>query len=221
MAGISHTPHRGQRIDLTDKVINRWKVFARGGADKHRRALWFCVCECGTFRLVMASSLANDTSKSCGCLNREMSSQKNTRHGQSFAPEYRVWGGMIERTTNPNHISYKNYGGRGIGLSDEFRTFEGFYAALGPRPSSKHTLERKSNSESYSASNCIWATRREQGNNRRNNRLITFNGSTQTLSQWSREIGVHKNTLASRIDKRGWTIEKALTTRMNSKSRRD
>jgi hypothetical protein len=113
---------------------------------------------------------------------------------------------MIQRCLNPAHDQYHNYGGRGITVSQEWRSFENFYRDMGHPPSDDHSLERRNGEIGYQADNCVW----EQQNNRRNNVLLTFNGKTQTISQWARELGLSKNTIQTRVAK-GWMTERALS----------
>lgn len=135
-----------------------------------------------------------------------------TKHGMSRSPEYRVWVGMISRCYNPKYNGYKNYGERGIVICEEWRTsFIAFFHDMGPKPSPKLTIERLDNNKGYSPENCIWATRATQRRNTRTNRLIIFNGQTKCLMDWANELGMEYKTLEGRI-KKGWPLEKALTT---------
>lgn len=117
---------------------------------------------------------------------------------------------MRQRCQNPNDRTYKNYGGRGITVCDRWlESFENFYADMGPKPSPKHSIERKDNDGPYSPENCRWATRVEQGRNRRNNRRVTIGGETKCLSEWAVVAGVCYATMLSRT-RRGWLGERLL-----------
>src|ERR1035437_5617054 len=119
--------------------------------------------------------------------------------------EFGVWRTMIQRCTNPKNSGFQNYGGRGIKVCKRWWHFDNFLTDMGRRPSVRHTLERKKNGRGYYKSNCKWATRREQAENRRDNRLITFFGKTQCATAWAREFNIVPNILIYRL-RRGWTI---------------
>jgi len=103
--------------------------------------------------------------------------------------EYRSWKGMKVRCNNPNNPRYKDYGARGITVCDEWlHSFETFLFDMGPSPSSKHSIDRINNHLGYSKENCRWATRIEQNNNKRSNRMITVQGRTQSVAMWCREL---------------------------------
>ncbi|MGY8988455.1 MAG: hypothetical protein ACKVG7_07840, partial [Flavobacteriales bacterium] len=108
---------------------------------------------------------------------------------------------------------YDGYGGRGISVCDRWRdSFENFLADMGERPSNEHSIDRKDNDGNYEPDNCRWATKKEQGRNRRSNRILTFNNKTQTLIEWSEELGISSAVIRQRIKASGWSIEEALTT---------
>lgn len=131
-------------------------------------------------------------------------------HRQEAKPNYherRAWANMNSRCNNPKTPWFSAYGGRGINVL--YRTFDEFFADIGPRPSPNHSVDRIDVNGHYAPGNCRWATPVEQGNNMRRNVLITYAGKTQTLTEWSREIGVKTNTLQYRL-RRGWTVERAI-----------
>lgn len=126
-------------------------------------------------------------------------------------PEYSIWGAMKQRCLNSNNSRYHDYGGRGIGIHPSWvESFWTFLEDMGSRPSSDYSIDRKDNDGDYTPKNCRWATRREQHNNRNNNNSVTFRGKTQTLTEWSRELGVERTTLRWRLDN-GWSAEKTFT----------
>lgn len=136
------------------------------------------------------------------------------RHGQCLRGQrptatYSAWQAMKKRCCEPNHRSYKHYGGRGITVCDRWQTFDNFYADMGEQPPG-HTLDRIDVNGNYEPSNCRWATAHEQSRNRRTNRLIEFNGETLCVVDWARRVGIHQNTLWQRIIT-GWPVERALT----------
>jgi hypothetical protein len=133
-------------------------------------------------------------------------------HGLSKSPEYLVWGTMISRCTNPKVEKYPQYGGRGIKVCDRWLSFLNFISDLGHRPSAKHSLERKDNNGDYCPSNCRWATRKEQGRNRRTNHIIEAGGLKATLVEWSEVTGISEANLKNRINNLGWDSFRALTT---------
>lgn len=133
-------------------------------------------------------------------------------HGKTQTPEYHSWRGMIERCENPKSTQYKDYGARGITVCPRWRnSFLAFLEDMGPRPA-QTMLERRKNMQGYEPDNCCWATRKEQARNKRNNRLLTAQGATRTLAEWSEITGLHFTTILTRIGRGGWDIEKALTT---------
>lgn len=160
---------------------------------------WECACDCGVVRSYFASNLTQGMTRSCGCLRREASSARRTTHGGSRTPEYLVWENMWRRCTEPSNKQFKNYGARGIGVCARWESFAAFAVDMGERPSSAHSIERKDNDNVYSPENCVWATARTQGRNRRNNRVITVGLRTQTLTDWSTETGIPVTTIWNRL----------------------
>ncbi len=204
--------HLTKSIDLTGRKIGLLTVLERMD-DNHRGQMqWRCKCDCGTpEKIIYDKHLRNAATKSCGCLHRVMLIKRNATHGKAKVPEYKPWAGMKDRCLNPKNPRFHNYGGRGITLCPEWADINTFIADMGPRPSLGHSIERRDNQKGYSPDNCYWATREQQQNNRRKNKYITFQGLTMTIAQWARHLSIDYSTLQARI-KRGWDIEKALTS---------
>ena len=119
---------------------------------------------------------------------------------------------MIQRCNNPNDKDFKHYGGRGIKIFPEWRiSFSSFFDYIGLRPTTNHTIERIDNNLGYFPGNVRWATKKEQGNNRRTNKLVTFNGKTMNITQWTKELGMSEHILYERLIILGWPIKKAFT----------
>ncbi len=125
-------------------------------------------------------------------------------------PEYAVWRDMGARCRIPRHPQWKYYGGRGITACERWSDFANFLADMGNRPSPRHTLDRIDNDGGYTPENCRWATRRQQMNNTRRNRVIEIKGEERTVTRWARHFGVDPATAWSRIY-RGWDAREAVS----------
>ncbi len=212
-------PKRANFHDITGQIFHRLTALGYAGIVNGYKS-WYCECICGNVVLVTTTNLKSGATKSCGCLRQEnirkvatLISNRGGRksHGASYTPLYRIWADMRQRCMNPKYKQFKDYGGRGITVCDRWDDFTNFAEDMGERPSSKHSLERIDNNKGYSPDNCKWATPLEQGNNRRNNRLITYQGKTQSLSVWCRELHLSYNVTYARL-LYGWSTETAFTT---------
>jgi hypothetical protein len=167
MTKINLAGHRFGRLI----VIGEFKVI-------NKKSFWLCRCDCGQSKFISASHLVSSHTLSCGCLNKEKSSERykkiNFKHGLHGTREYRTWRRMIQRCYDKNDVGYKYYGGRGISVCDRWRTsFELFLEDMGKKPVGL-SIERINNNCGYSKENCKWATSKEQANNRSNNRIVSF-----------------------------------------------
>lgn len=199
-------------IDLTGKQFGYLTVVKR--APNHGNyAMWECACKCGNTTIVRTSSLKNGHTKSCGCLNKEIVRETFTKHGLYQHRIYSIYQHMIERCYHENVHEYKNYGQRGITVCDSWRnSFEAFSEwAFSNGYSDELTLDRIDVNGNYCPENCRWTTTKIQGNNRRNNRILEFNGESHTMSEWADKLGFSYNLVDSRIF-RGWSVERTLTT---------
>lgn len=173
-----------------------------------------CLCDCGNIKICFLNNLKQDLTHSCGCLHKEI----KTIHGHYLDSEYRIWKGMLDRCYNKDNASYHHYGGRGIGVSDEWKdSFETFFADMGPRPSLEHSIDRRDNDKGYSKENCRWATDIEQANNKSTNVFYTYKGETRTLSDWCRIFNLDYKNIRQRIYK-GMLFEVAISLGKMSKN---
>lgn len=204
--------------DITGQNFGRWTVIECAGRGKHGELQYKCRCRCGTERILRRSSLTSGNSKSCGCLARDVSREKETTHGASGTRLYRIWAGIIQRCCNSRErYEWEKYGGRGISICDEWRnSFETFRRwALDNGYSENLSIDRIDVNKGYCPENCRWATVYEQNNNKRTSRKITFCGETGTIREFSDRYGLDYSCLYARL-KSGWTIEKALLTPSNN-----
>ena len=153
----------------------------------------------------------------------EASRAASTTHGMARRenpdPMYVVWCGIVQRCENPAHAAYPRYGGRGITICTRWRRdFMAFYEDMGPRPTPGYSVDRIDNDGPYSPENCRWATAKEQNRNCRTNRMLTFQGETLCLAEWSERTGIKQTTLLQRLDRSGWSVERALTAPIRRKA---
>lgn len=143
-------------------------------------------------------------------------------HGLSKTRLYRIYSKMKQRCYAPDNHEYRYYGGRGITICDEWlQSFVAFYDwAMDHGYHDSLTIDRIDSNKGYSPDNCRWLSMKGQNNNRRCNLVITLNGKTQTLSEWSRELNLPYGTIHRRITVLGWSIEEALTYNRNARIHR-
>ena len=180
---------------------------------KNHRAQWLCKCDCGNYCVANADALQSGKKKSCGCLQIETYKRaKTSTHKLTNTRLYRIWAHIKSRCYSESNERYSDYGGRGIIMDENWKNdFMSFYNwAINNGYSDKLTIDRIDNNKGYSPDNCKWSTCREQCNNRRSNRLVTYNNKTQCLMEWSKELDIPYYTLQNRLDA-GWQIDKAFT----------
>ena len=114
----------GKFKDITGQRFGRLVAIKPTEKRQGSSVIWECICDCGKKCKISSNSLNRKLTQSCGCLWRERSKKSHTKHGMAYAPIYKIWANMIQRCENPNHKSYKNYGGRGITVSEEFHNFQ-------------------------------------------------------------------------------------------------
>lgn len=179
---------KGSYIDMTGCRFGRL-VAVRVSPIKRRRTFhWECVCDCGAAVSVAGDQLRGGKTQSCGCYHAEIiAGGSNRRHGQARAktreatPEYAAWTAAKTRCYNPKIAGYKDYGGQGVRMATEWlNDFPAFFAHVGPRPSPKHSLDRKDPWGHYEPGNVRWATAKEQANNQRRHHPRPHEAATLT-----------------------------------------
>ena len=192
--------------DIIGNRVGRLIVEEFWGRDsKHGHPHYICRCDCGNTKVIARGSLLKNATKSCGCLRNE----KRFRHGGSYDNAYWSWKAMIRRCTNPSHDSYPHYGGRGIKVCDRWMIYENFKHDMGDRPKGL-SIDRIDPDGNYEPGNCKWSTSHEQSNNRRYNRIISYEGKEYTCSQLARAYGIEPSTLNMRLYRYNWPIKQAL-----------
>ena len=158
-------------IDLTGKKFGRLTVIKQDKESK--RTKWICKCECGNIKSVYACHLKDGSSTSCGCFQKEKVKQSNSKHGYTKTSLHNRWKTMKQRCCNKNDKNYKNYGGRGITVCDEWNDFENFknWALLNGYEQGLQ-LDRIDNNKGYSPDNCRWCKASVNNHNRRNTAKI-------------------------------------------------
>lgn len=152
--------------DLTGMRFGRLTVVERAET-VNERTRWSTRCDCGGTVVVRSDHLHDGHVRSCGCLHAEWVKAADfgaltATHGMSGTPEYKAFKGARDRCNSPRHVKW-----HGRGIRFRFRSFEEFYAELGPRPSRSHSVDRIDNDGDYAPGNVRWATPKEQAANTR------------------------------------------------------
>lgn len=205
--------------DLTGQRFGRLLVKHFANFDTHHSTMWVCLCDCGKTHIASRNNLTSGHTKSCGCLAREIESAQMTKHGGKKTRLYNIWCSIKTRCYNKNCEAYINYGGRGISVCKEWKNDFNMFRewAMCNGYSSKLSIDRINNNKGYCPNNCRWVTRKEQNNNKRDNRIVEFNGQKHTLAQWCKELGLKYHVVYLRIYRHKWDIARALTTPTGSR----
>lgn len=200
--------------NLAGQTFGRLTVVEQSGFTKDRKLKWLCECSCGNMHVAVGKDLKSGHTKSCGCYRKEFPNRKT--HGGSKDKLYYVWKSMRERTQRKKCKDYPYYGGRGISVCDEWSDYAKFKEwALNSGYKEGLEIDRENNNGDYCPDNCRWSTRKEQNNNTRANRIITYNGESHTVAQWAEIKNISYSALQHRLD-RNWDVEKILTTPMRT-----
>lgn len=217
--GCLHNEEFGKSrfIDLTGQRFGKLVAIKRV-KNRGRETFWLCQCDCGNTKEINASRLRRGKTKSCGCYKSEYERKVNKdfgkfnkTHGMSNTRLYRIYNKMKLRCYSKTNDAYKNYGGRGITICqewlDDFMNFYNWAMKNGYRDDL--SIDRIDNDKGYSPCNCRWATRKQQANNTRSTIFLTYNGETKPASEWSEITGILQDVITAR-KRKGLTDEECL-----------
>lgn len=192
-----------KKSDLTGKKFGKLTVIEAAGKTDAGAILYKCKCDCGGEKVVRNDHLKSGAIQSCGCIVKKQKGLHNTKL-------YSVWSGMKKRCHNPKNFNFKNYGGRGVSVCDEWRNdFLSFYKwAIENGYKEGLAIDRIDNDRNYEPSNCRWVTPKVNGNNRRTSRHIEYNGRLYTIPELAELFSTKYEVFYSRLYREGFSIEK-------------
>lgn len=198
-------------VDLTGKKFGRLLVLNL--YSKGKKTIWNCVCDCGNNHTVDGQYLKNGKSISCGCYRSEITTKRKTIHGLTDHRLYAVWSKIKDRCLNKKNPAYKNYGGRGIIICDEWKNSAEIFInwCLNNGWQAGFEIDRIKNDEGYRPDNCRFVIRRINANNKRNNRKFMYNGEMKSMLELEEICGIPSNTILRRVRNYGWSLEQAMT----------
>lgn len=201
-------------LDITGRKFGMLTAL-RFSDRKNGSTYWIFLCDCGKEKRIISRNVITDNVKSCGCHKKEFLRNIATTHGMSKTHIYSVWRSMKSRCIKPSHISYINYGGRGIKVCDRWiKSFKNFFEDMGSTYRKGLEIERINNNGNYEPDNCKWATEKEQGNNKRSNVILNHNGRKMTIKQWSEFLNINEATLYRRYYQK-WPVNRLLNPKSN------
>jgi DNA-directed RNA polymerase subunit RPC12/RpoP len=207
-----------KRLEMVGRHFGKWLVLEEVEKRNNKRA-FLCRCNCGKEHVVMGDNLRSGDSTRCQSCSSKIKGPKRKTHGLAGTSIYAIWRTIKVRCRIPSYIGFKYYGGRGIDVCERwFDSFEAFLEDMGPRPSSKHQIDRINNDGNYEPGNCRWVLPKQQQNNKRNNVVIFFNGESRSVAEWAQALGVNESTLYMRL-KAGWSPDKVISISIRQKQR--
>lgn len=182
------------------------------GTSKQGRFV-LCKCQCGNIKKIRMACLKRGDTISCGCYSSKMSKERNTTHGMSHTPIHQIWTSMLERCYNSNCKAYKNYGGRGVTVCNEWRfDFTKFYqwAIRNGWERGLHVdKDIKGDSLLYSPDTCLIVSAKENHRKRRSSRIVEYKGEKRCMAEWCDILSFPYNLTRQRIDRDGLSVEQA------------
>lgn len=187
-----YTGHRFGRL-----LVVQYAGSVPQGGKNHTGSAWLCVCDCGKERVVRRKCLTSGNTRSCGCLQREVTIKNTTTHGLTGTRTWRIYRGILRRCFNSSSKAYHSYGGRGITVCPQWRSsFEAFYKDMGECPDG-YSIERIDVNGDYEPQNCKWIPLDEQHNNKQKTRFCVLDGERLRLRQADKKLGLAPGYLAN------------------------
>lgn len=215
----SINPNCGSAVHkkFVGKRFNRL-VVTKDYITEHGKRKYLCMCDCGNQIYVPVSNLNSGNTKSCGCLSKEVTSERNYKHGHYGERIYNIWSKMLSRCEKKYETSYLRYGGKGITVCEEWKDFTNFYNwAINNGYSDDLTIDRIDNRKNYCPENCRWASYKQQARNQTSNVIVEYNGESKTLSEWAELFSLPYKTVHLRYRRYNWDISKTLNTPIKGK----
>jgi hypothetical protein len=204
----------GKKIDIEtiiDSKFGRLTILKESDFKLHKRVSVVCKCECGNEIIATINSIMRGNTQSCGCIRIERNN--NYKNGLRHHPLYTVWANIKQRCFNKKYPKYKDYGGRGIIMCEEwYNNFETFYNwCIINKWVKGLEIDRINNNGNYEPNNCRFVNRSVNMNNKRSNTIITFNNKTLTLAEWATGLNIPYGRLSQRINKLKMPVELAFS----------
>jgi len=207
-----------RKKDLTGMRFTRLVAIRDTGKRLRGYVVWECKCDCGKTIEAISQNLLRGSTESCGCLNKELVTARETTHGMSNTKIYNVWASLMTRCYNKKSPAYKWYGARGVEVCEEWRhSFENFFKDMGDRPSENHSIDRIDNNGNYEPCNCRWASWETQADNKRGMKEFKITSPegrdiiVNNVAKFCRNNGLNyfsiKAVMAGKIKScRGWKV---------------
>ena len=185
------------------------------GKTRNNITVYKCVCDCGDEKYLRSDKIKTQQVGACGCAKNKIRPcyRRNRKPGTRIkrTSEYRAWEDIKKRCLNPKHKDYPNYGGRGIGMCDEWvNSSASFLKDMGNKPSSLHEIDRIDNELGYTKDNCHWVTKKVNNWNKRNNRVFMYKGRDVCVAELSERYKIKYSVLYYRLCALMMPVEEAL-----------
>ena len=191
----------GLNRNIGDEMLTFISYTGNKTADGHKIATF--MCGCGAVQDFSATRVKNGYVNFCKQCSASIVAEKIKTHGMKYSDEYRTWSGIKNRCKNTASKDYYRYGGSGILMCDEWaNNFASFFAYLGKKPSSKHSVDRIDNDKGYEPGNVRWATPTEQAQNKKNTTYVTDGKNVYRINEVAKLLNITRGAAHLRL-KRG------------------